>query len=116
MSHALTLPVAGPVTIASPLNRELGSSAPGAVPTRTQRTGEREIVDVVLVSATAGGPWHRWGRLRASELQRADPRFDPVLNAPAGLRTYGWAAALRLPAYRAARGPHDTNPRRRAAR
>ncbi|MBO3087255.1 hypothetical protein [Cellulomonas dongxiuzhuiae] len=59
-------------------------------------------VDLVLLAARPGGPWQRCGRLVATERDdTADPRFDPVLHAPYG--TYGWAAALRLPAYAASR-------------
>ena len=37
MSHALTPPVAGPVTIVSALNRELGQPGPGSVPNRCKQ-------------------------------------------------------------------------------
>ncbi|MBO3085461.1 hypothetical protein J4035_12505 [Cellulomonas sp. zg-ZUI188] len=76
-----------------------------ACPTAAARGGDAPVVDVVLLSARAGGPWHRWGRLTASAVDPEGIRFDPVLHAPAGLGTYPWAAALRLPAYRRARRP-----------
>ncbi|QCB93701.1 hypothetical protein [Cellulomonas shaoxiangyii] len=70
-------------------------------------------VDLVLLSARAGGPWHRVGRLVAEDVDPgADVRFDPVLHVPAPYRTYGWAAALRLPSYAAARRRGPLRPTR----
>ncbi|WP_136520082.1 hypothetical protein [Cellulomonas telluris] len=94
----------------------------GAVPVPGARgDADREDlrVDLVLLTARAGGPWHRYGRLVAETVEDTDLRFDPVLNAPAPWRTYDWAAALRLPSYAAGRrhGParpshaHDRPPR-----
>ncbi|MBE1877489.1 hypothetical protein [Myceligenerans pegani] len=62
-------------------------------------------VELRLLSAHPGGRWHRLGALRCGEIVTADaPRVDPVQNVPGALGTYPWAAALRAPAYRAARG------------
>lgn len=64
-------------------------------------------VDLILLSARAGGPWQRLGRLvcpaRPDDADDPALRFDPVLHAPAGLRVPGWAARLRRPSYRTAR-------------
>ncbi|MCP2267042.1 hypothetical protein ACFQHV_11085 [Promicromonospora thailandica] len=63
--------------------------------------------ELVLLSAHPGGRWHRLGLLRCGpELGTDAPRVDPVLHAPGDLGTYAWAAALRAPAYRAARTGH----------
>ena len=63
--------------------------------------------ELVLLSAHTGGRWHRLGALRLGEIVTTDaPRVDPVQNVPGALGTYSWAAALRAPAYRAARGGH----------
>ncbi|QGQ20989.1 hypothetical protein GC089_09590 [Cellulomonas sp. JZ18] len=70
-------------------------------------------VDLLLLSARAGGPWQRCGRLVAEEVDPdADVRFEPVLHVPGPYRTYGWAAALRLPAYAAARRRSPRRPTR----
>jgi hypothetical protein len=61
-------------------------------------------VDLVLLSARPGGRWHRLGVLRCGQAIAGDaPRLDPVRHVPGALGTYPWAAALRAPAYRAAR-------------
>lgn len=73
-------------------------------------------VDLVLLSARAGGPWQRCGRLVAEDVDPdADLRFDPVLHVPAPYRTYGWAAALRLPSYAAGRRRSPAPRRARSA-
>lgn len=60
--------------------------------------------DLVLLSAHPGERWHRLGTLRCGPAVAGDaPRVDPVRHAPGALDTYRWAAALRAPAYRAAR-------------
>ncbi|MFI9486582.1 hypothetical protein ACIG47_09345 [Promicromonospora sp. NPDC052451] len=60
--------------------------------------------ELVVLSARPAGRWHRLGVLRCGATATADaPRLDPVRNAPGALRTFPWAAALRAPAYRAAR-------------
>ena len=77
------------------------AAVPGPSAAGDTRSGDLEV-DLVLLAAAPRGPWRRCGRLVATERDDdADPRFDPVLHAPYG--TYGWAAALRLPAYAAAR-------------
>lgn len=64
-------------------------------------------VDVLLLTARPGGPWHRAGRLVCPAVpgDADDPglRFDPVLRVPGALCVPDWAARLRLPAYRRAR-------------
>lgn len=47
------------------------------------------------------GPWTRFGTLtlRVADSQAGPPRFDPVGRPPAGLGTYEWARALRVPSY-----------------
>jgi hypothetical protein len=61
-------------------------------------------VELVLLSARPGGRWHRLGVLRCGHVLAGDaPRLDPVRHVPGALGTYAWAAALRAPAYRAAR-------------
>ncbi|SDI60448.1 hypothetical protein SAMN04488693_11546 [Arthrobacter subterraneus] len=47
------------------------------------------------------GPWTRCGtlNLRISSEQSEQPRFDPVGCPPAGLGTYPWTRALRVPSY-----------------
>lgn len=68
-------------------------------------------VELRLLSAHPGGRWHRLGTLRCGEIVTADaPRADPVRNVPGALGTYAWAAALRAPAYRAARGEPPRGP------
>jgi hypothetical protein len=71
-------------------------------------TPEDGSIDLVLVTARPGGPWQRCGRLvcPARPDDRDDPglRFDPVLHAPGTLGVPAWAARLRRPSYRAARG------------
>ncbi|WP_253874382.1 hypothetical protein [Promicromonospora umidemergens] len=60
--------------------------------------------ELVLLSARPGGPWRRLGLLRCGRPTGVEtPRLDPVQNPPGALSTYPWAAALRAPAYRAAR-------------
>lgn len=53
--------------------------------------------------ARGAGPWHRLGTLTCvadpSTARDRPVRFDPVLNSPAGLPPYRWAARLRRPAY-----------------
>lgn len=41
--------------------------------------------------------------MRAMVTAAQAPRVDPVRHVPGSLATYPWAAALRAPAYRAAR-------------
>jgi hypothetical protein len=63
--------------------------------------------ELTLLSARPGGRWHQLGALRCDAIVAADaPRVDPVQNVPGALSTYSWAAALRAPAYRAARSGH----------
>lgn len=56
-----------------------------------------------LLFATPTGLWHRFGALELAPapgpIDAAEPRFDPVLNPPAGAGTYGRTRALREPAY-----------------
>jgi len=65
-------------------------------------------VDLLLLSARPGGRWHRLGRLvcpaRPGDDDDPDLRFDPVLHVPGDLTVPDWAARLRLPSYRRARG------------
>lgn len=83
-----------PVMLAVARPRRLGSVEP------TSLAG----TELVLLSARPGGPWHRLGRLRCgAPTDAAVPRLDPVRHAPGDLGTYDWTAALRTPAYRAAR-------------
>lgn len=74
-------------------------------------TGTTALVgaDLVLLSAHPGERWHRLGTLRLGPVVAGDaPRVDPVRHVPGELGTYPWAAALRAPAYRAARTGHLT--------
>ncbi|MEU4361156.1 hypothetical protein [Promicromonospora sp. NPDC023987] len=60
--------------------------------------------ELVLLSGRPGGPWYRLGLLRCGVPTGVEtPRLDPVQHPPGALSTYPWAAALRAPAYRAAR-------------
>lgn len=59
---------------------------------------------LVLLSAHPGERWRRLGTLRCGPAVARDaPRVDPVRHVPGSLATYPWAAALRAPAYLAAR-------------
>lgn len=99
-------PLAGPHGTLMPFLDGAGSPlVVAAVPTPgAPRDGG---VDLVLLSARPGVGWHRLGRLvcPARPGDEDDPglRFDPVLHVPGDLRVPGWAARLRLPAYRRAR-------------
>jgi hypothetical protein len=69
-----------------------------AVPTRT------DGLTFELAFASLGGAWQPFARMILTEATSDDsPSFDPVLNQLPGLGSYGWAAALREGAYRAAR-------------
>ncbi|GIG28156.1 hypothetical protein [Cellulomonas marina] len=58
-----------------------------------------------LRAAVGTQPLHDVGALTLDEESHDTPRrLDPVLHPPAGVTTYGWAAAVRLRPYRAARG------------
>lgn len=66
-----------------------------------------------LAWASPTGPWRTFGHLEVYGQVAVDPeapiRFDP-LRTPQGLATYPWVAAVRDPAYDAARravGPDD---------
>lgn len=62
-------------------------------------------VELVLLAAHPGERWRRLGLLRCGPAVTTDaPRVEPVRHVPGALSTYPWAAALRAPAYRAARG------------
>lgn len=82
-----------------------------AMPTRTRRpragdtdTAAAAGADLVLLSGRPAGPWQRIGLLRCGPPAGSDaPRLDPVQNPPGALGTFAWTAALRTPAYRAAR-------------
>ncbi|GGM32571.1 hypothetical protein ACFQBY_20280 [Promicromonospora citrea] len=76
-------------------------------PSRERATGMEylEGTELLLLSAHPAGRWRRLGLLRCGQVLDTDaPRMDPVLHAPGRLGTYPWAAALRAPSYRAARG------------
>ena len=76
----------------------------GATPQQRARGDTRDgdlRVDVELRVATPTGRWRRCGSLVADARTGDDPRFDPVRHA--AFPAYGWAAALRLPSYAAAR-------------
>jgi hypothetical protein len=85
------------------------AAAPAGTRTRTRgqhSTATTALVgtDLVLLSAHPGERWRRLGTLRCGPAVAGDaPRVDPVRHVPGGLGTYPWAAALRAPAYRAAR-------------
>ncbi len=115
-----TSPWGGPLGSLMPFRTADGPVVLGAVPVPGARgdTDRPDLrVDLVLMSARAGGPWQRCGRLVAEEVvPDVDLRFDPVLHVPAPYRTYGWAAALRLPAYAAARRHDPRRPPRAAGR
>jgi hypothetical protein len=93
----------------------LAAAPTGARPRGGDGTGTASLagVDLVLLSARPGGRWHRLGVLRCGQAIAGDaPRLDPVQHVPGALGTYPWAAALRAPAYRAARaGRHDAGRR-----
>jgi hypothetical protein len=84
--------------------------APGADPSA------RDGLDLILLSARPGGGWQRCGRLvcpaRPDDTDDPALRFDPVLHVPGTLRVPRWAARLRVPSYREARGGDE--PDRRA--
>jgi hypothetical protein len=73
-------------------------------------TRARGVVTLEILEATPLGPWHRFGALELHGPAR-DPRdgddpgvrFDPTLDAPRRLGTYGWEDRLRAPGYAAAR-------------
>ncbi|AEE45358.1 hypothetical protein [Cellulomonas fimi] len=98
----------GPLTTLMPFRTPAGPVVLGAVVTRRVDGG----LDVELRSAHARGRWHRWGAVQLDPPHGpsvdSDVRVDPVVHCPDGLATYPWAAAVRRPAYRAARvgAPH----------
>jgi len=76
-------------------------------PSRERTTGLQHLADteLLLLSAHPAGRWRRLGLLRCGRALDTDAlRTDPVLHVPGALGTYAWAAALRAPSYRAARG------------
>ncbi|GEK22611.1 hypothetical protein [Cellulomonas xylanilytica] len=97
-------PWSGSLGSVMPFRTDDGPVVLAARPAPASGPRPEHVVDVELLSARSDGPWHRWGRLTAAVEEPTDPRFDPVLHAPDGLGTYRWAAVLRLPSYRAARG------------
>lgn len=71
---------------------------------RAVRMERFEDTELLFLSAHPAGRWRRLGLLRCGQALAADaPRMDPVLHTPGKLGTYPWTAALRAPAYRAAR-------------
>lgn len=57
-----------------------------------------------LARAHLVGAWQSFARMTLTEASSdASPSFDPVLHQLPGLTYYGWAAAMREGAYRAAR-------------
>jgi hypothetical protein len=84
----------------------LAATPTGTRPSERRSTSTTAVVgaDLVLLSAHPGGRWRRLGTLRCGPAVAGDaPRVDPVRHVPGELGTYPWAAALRAPAYRAAR-------------
>jgi hypothetical protein len=84
----------------------LAAAPTGTRPRGRHSTGTASLVgtDLVLLSAHPGERWHRLGELSCGSAVAGDaPRVDPVLHVPGSLGTFPWAAALRAPAYRAAR-------------
>jgi hypothetical protein len=84
----------------------LAAAPAGMRPRDRHSTGTTALVgtDLVLLSAHPGERWHRLGRLSCGPAVAGDaPRVDPVRHVPGALGTFPWAAALRAPAYRAAR-------------
>lgn len=85
------------------------AAAPAPAGVRARGRGDRGTsalvgAELVLLSARPGGRWHRLGVLRCGHALAGDtPRLDPVRHVPGALGTYAWTAALRAPAYRAAR-------------
>jgi hypothetical protein len=71
-------------------------------------TPDDGTIDLILLSARPGGQWQRCGRLvcpaRPDDADDPALRFDPVEHVPGDLRVPAWAARLRRPSYRAARG------------
>lgn len=94
----------GPFGSLMPFRGPRGPFLLGAAPRRGARGDTRDgdlRVDVDLLVATPTGRWRRCGTLVADVRTQEDPRFDPVRHA--AFPAYGWAAALRLPSYAAAR-------------
>lgn len=84
----------------------LAAAPAGTRPRGRHGTSTTALVgtDLVLLSAHPGERWHRLGTLRCGPAVAGDaPRVDPVRHVPGSLATYPWAAALRAPAYLAAR-------------
>lgn len=84
----------------------LAAAPAGTRPRGRRGTGTTALVgtDLVLLSARPGERWRRLGTLHCGAAIAGDaPRVDPVRHVPGSLGTYPWAAALRAPAYRAAR-------------
>ncbi len=96
----------GAFTTLMPFATDAGAVVVGARLGRPRSDGG---LDVELLRSRGAGPWRPWGRLELYPTAATDApeasRFDPVLHSPDGLRAYRWAAALRVPAYRAARRP-----------
>jgi hypothetical protein len=93
---------AGAFSTVMPYRGDFGAVMIAARP--TTRTNEQWDID--LFYGTSTSTWRRFAvmRLDAHPLpDRADLRFDPVLNAPPGARTYGWARRLRERSYAVAR-------------
>lgn len=65
-----------------------------------------------LYHARPLGRWHRFGTLTLAFDEEAgaidtDRRLDPILHVLPGSEQYAWAARIREPAYRVARGGRD---------
>ncbi|WP_454049895.1 hypothetical protein [Cellulomonas sp. Marseille-Q8402] len=100
-------PLAGPHGTLMPFLDDEGRAVlVAAVP--MPDTPDDGSIDLILLSARPGGEWQRCGRLlcpaRPGDADDPDLRFDPVLHAPGDLRVPAWAARLRRPSYRTARG------------
>jgi hypothetical protein len=90
----------GPVLVAA------RSTGPARLPRRMEDVRaalETAPWTLELLFAPALGRWHRFAELELrpspGPIDAAEPRFDPVLRPPRGAGTYGWARALREPAY-----------------
>lgn len=101
-------PFAGPLGSLMPFRARGGPVLLAAAPLAGSRGDTDDDaglrVDVLLLAAPAAGSWRPCGRLVADDpVDDTDLRFDPVGRCPSPLRAYGWAAALRVPAYAAGR-------------
>jgi hypothetical protein len=95
---------AGPVLVAA------RTRAPARLPARPEDLRDVLAATPWVLELLVAAPRSRWHRVAELTLRPANGpldspelRFDPVLHAPPGAGTYGWARLLREPSYARAR-------------